>query len=57
MIGRQTYQSRIQVHDGLVQVDGSWSATLSIALYRHCLLKGSRFGYSKGSILLFSVGG
>ena len=23
MIGRQTYQSRIQVHDGLVQVHGS----------------------------------
>ena len=58
MIGRQTHQSRIQVHSGLVKVHGSWSATLSIALYHHCLLKGNCFCYSKGSILLFfSVGG
>ena len=58
MIRLQTYYSRIQVHGGLVQVHGSWIVTLSIALYRHCLLKSNSFSYSKGSVLLFSsVGG
>ena len=46
------------MHGGLVQVHGSWIVTLSIALYRHCLLKSNSFCHSKGSVLLFfSVGG